>query len=313
MDILRIRFAHLRNEAHYEILVVFDSLLTKFPAVKSLITLFYTLFLQLLNREKLLVDAAKKSPLTEDLVDADKRIDRDTVAMRDAVKSAMNHFTPAIAKAGKELYIRMKDFGNIREKPYEEESAAVQVLVSDLQTKFAPQVSTVGLTPWVAELAAAEAAFTAIYMQRNTEDSARSQDNMKEVRREIEAVYRKMIVVIDNNLNITGEATCGQFARELNEAIKYANEHIHHRVKTDIAEATVNTVEDRPYTGRPIVFIPEVWHDHRELVATVDYVFAFRNNIQPGNAELILRGAGNFKGKKTVTFTIADVGPAPPA
>jgi hypothetical protein len=311
MNISRIIFGHLRNEAHYEILVVFDSLLNKFSAVKALINLFYTLFQQLLNREKQLVDAAKKSPLTEELVDTDKRIDRDITAMRDAVKSAMNHFTPAIAKAGKELYERMKDFGNIREKPYEEESAAVQVLVSDLQTKFATQVSTVGLAAWVSELAVAEAAFTALYLQRNAEDSARAQESMKEVRREIEAVYRKMIVLIENNMNTTGEATCGPFARELNEAIKYANEHIHRRKKADIAEATVKTVADQPYTGRPVIFFPEVWYGHRELVATVDYTFAFRNNIQPGNAELLLRGIGDFKGRKSVTFTIVGNGPAP--
>jgi hypothetical protein len=311
MNILRIRFGHLRNEAHYEILVIFDSLLNKFTVVKALVSMFYTLFLQLLNREKQLVDAAKKSPLTEDLTEADKRIDRDLTAMRDAVKSAMNHFTPSVAKAGKELYERLKDFGNIREKSYEEESAAVQVLISDLQTKFAPQVAAVGLTQWLSELYNAEAAFTAIYLQRNAEDSAREQDNMKEVRKEIEAVYKKMIIIIENNMNTTGEATCGQFARELNEAIKYANEHIHRHVKTDIAEATVKTIDDQPYTSRPVIFIPEVWHNHRELVATVDYTFTFRNNIQPGNAELILRGIGDFKGKKTVTFTIASAGPAP--
>jgi hypothetical protein len=311
MSIRKIDFTRLRNEAHYEIMVVVDSLLSKFSAVKSLINMFYTLFLQLLNREKLLVDASKKSPQTEELAEIDKRIDRDVTAIRDAAKSAMNHFTPVIAKAGKELYNRLKEFGNIREKPYEEESAAVQVLVNDLQTKFAAQVTTVGLSPWVSELSAAETAFTTTYLQRNAEDAARSQDSMKEVRKEIEEVYRKMTVLIENNLNTTGETTCGQFVRELNEAIKYANEHIHRHVRIDIDSATVKSIADQPYTGRPVIFIPEVWHEHRELVATVDYTFAFRNNIQPGNAQLILRGIGDFKGRKSVTFTIFGDGPAP--
>jgi hypothetical protein len=311
MDIKKIYFSHLRNEAHYEILVIVDKLLIKFPTVKTLVNQFYTLFAQLLGREKLLVDASKKSPLTEELAETDKRIDRDTTAIRDAVKSAMNHFTPAIAKAGKELYNRMKEFGNIREKPYEEESAAIQVLVNDLQTKFAAQVTTVGISAWVSELAAAETAFTALYLQRNADDAARSQDSMKEVRREIEDVYRKMIFIIQNELNTVGDGNCGQFTLELNEAIKYANGHIHHRTKHDIAEATIKSIEDQPCIGRPIIVIPDVWFSHKELVPTVDFTFSFRNNILPGNAEATVHGIGDFKGKKTVTFTIVDAGPTP--
>jgi hypothetical protein len=307
MNIKRADFNHLRNEAHYEILVVADSLLTKFPKVKALVNVFYTLFAQLLAREKLLVDASRKSPLTGELVATDKRIERDVTAIRDVVKSAVNHFTPAIAKAGKELSNRLKELGNLRDKPYEEESAAVQVLVGDLQTKFAAQVETVGLSAWVSELSAAETAFSALYLQRNAEDAARSQGNMEQVRKEIESVYRKMIVVIENNLNTAGEAICGQFALELNEAVKYANEHIHHRTRHDIAEATVKSVEDQPCTGRPVIFFPEVWYERRELVATVDFTFAFRNNILPGNAEVTVYGIGAFKGKKTVTFTIVDI------
>jgi hypothetical protein len=311
MNIKRIDFSHLRNEAHYEFLVVFDSLLTKFAKVKALVNVFYTFFTQLLAREKQLVDASRKSLLTGDLADADNRIDRDIASMRGAVKSAMNHFTPAVAKAGKELYIRMKEFGNIREKPYEEESAAIQVLVSDLQTKFATQAATVGISALVSELSAAETAFTTLYLQRNAEDAARSQDSMREVRKEIEDVYRKMIIVVENNLNTVGEAVSGQFAMELNEAIKYANEHSHRRKKRDIAEATVKSIEDQPYIGRPVIVIPEVWYGHQELVPTVDFTFAFRNNILPGNAEVTVHGVGAFKGKKTVTFTIFDNGPAP--
>ena len=288
------------------------NLINKFANVKALISVFFTPFTQKLDAEKKLVDAAKKSPLTEKLADADKRIDRDITAIRDAIKSAMNHFNTAIADAAKQLYARLGDFGNIRDKPYEEESAAVQILVNDLQTTFASQVQLVGLQAWVSELAEAEAVFTNLYLQRNAEEAARPQGNMAQARKEVEAVYQQIVTTVRNNLNTTGEGTCGQFTKELNEAIKYANDHAHHRTKLDIAAATVKTIADQPYTGRQVIVIPEVWYEHVPLVLATDFTVAYADNIRPGNAQLIIRGKGNYKGSKTVTFGIV-VAPMPVA
>ena len=305
MNIRRIKFKQLRNEAHYEILVVVNSLLSKFPAVKALISVFYTLFTQLLEQEKQLVDATKKSPLTGKLAEADKRIDRDITAIRDAIRSAMNHFNASIADAAKQLNIRLKDFGNIRDKPYEEESAAVQVLVSDLQTTFSSQVQTVGIQQWITELSEAETLFTNLYLQRNAEEAGRPQGNMKQIRKDIEAVYDKMTTTIQNNLNTTGEATSGRFVLELNEAVKYANDHTYHKKKTDIAETTVASIADQPYTGQQVIVIPDVRHENMPLVLATDFTVSYSNNIQPGNARIVLRGKGNYKGVKTVTFNIS--------
>ena len=307
MEIKKIRLSHLRNEAHYEFLVVFDSLLNKFPAVKALINNFYTPFTQLLDTEKHFVDAAQKSPLTDKLVEADNRIDRDITAFRNTVKASVNHFNTAIAEAAKSLYLRLKEFGYISKKPYEEESAAMQIFVSDLQTTFAQQVQTLGLAQWVAELADAETAFTNLYLQRNAEKAARPQGSMKHTRKNIEAVYRKIITTVQNNLDTTGEATCGRFALELNEALKYAGNHIRHRKKTDIAEATVAAIPGQPCTGRQVIVIPDVRIDGVPLVLATDFTVAYKNNILPGNAQLVIRGTGDFKGSKTVTFNIVKV------
>ena len=147
MAIKKIRLSHLRNEAHYELFAVFHSLLDRFPAVKQLVNSLYATFAELLDREKQFVDAAKESLLTAKLVEADRRVDRDVSAMRHIIRAAKNHFDPATVEAARQLFGRLKDFGYVCTKSYEEESAAVQVLVGDLQTAFAPQAQAVGLTP----------------------------------------------------------------------------------------------------------------------------------------------------------------------
>jgi hypothetical protein len=304
-----INFSKLRNEAHYEFLVIVLNLLLRFPSVLGLIQSFFQKFEELLEQERHLVDADKKSPLTEKLAEADKRIDRDIAGIRNAIKSALNHFDIAIVNAAKVLNIRLKAFGKIKDKPYEEESAAVQVLVDDLKTRFAAQVQIVGLNQWVLELEQAENEFIAIFNERNTEIVNRPQEKFAAIRKEIESAYKNIITAIQNNLNIIigggpGDPSVIEFAKELNEQIKYAGEHAHHRFRYNIAETTVNTIGEQAYTGRQIIVIPDVWHGHKQLVLATDFNVTYKDNIARGNAKLTVHGIGNFKGQKTVTFNI---------
>jgi hypothetical protein len=205
------------------------------------------------------------------------------------------------------LNIRLKAFGNIRQKPYAEESAAVQLLVEDFQTRFAYQVQAVGIAQWIAELSAAETEFTTLFEQRNTEKANRPQGSMKDIRKEIDAIYGKIIVAVQNALNINEDTANAEFAAELNAEIKYFNEHAHHRTKHDIADATVESIDNRDFTGRQIIVIPTVWYKQKQLVLATDFNVTYRNNIMPGNAELTIHGIGDFKGQKTVTFYILEL------
>jgi hypothetical protein len=165
-------------------------------------------------------------------------------------------------------------------------------------------VEIVGITAWIDELSMAEAEFIALFEQRNSREAERPQENMTEIRKEIESVYRKMITAIQNDLNINGNTTSGEFAAELNGRIKYFNEHAHHRTKYDIASATVASIPEQIYTGEQIIVIPEVWYKDRHLVLATDFNVMFQNNVMPGNAQLIISGKGEFEGQNTITYLI---------
>jgi hypothetical protein len=145
-----IHLNYLRNEAHYEYLVVFKNLLVRFPSVKALlIAAVYENFLALLQLEGKLVDAARISDYTQKIVEADQHVDRDLVGLREAISSATHHFDPDIADAAKSLYNRMKAFGRISKKSYEEETAAVNILLTDLKGEYAQSVTAIGADVWV--------------------------------------------------------------------------------------------------------------------------------------------------------------------
>ena len=217
----------------------------------------------------------------------------------------MHHPDPASVKAAKRLETRLKAFrGEIAKKPYEEESAAVKILVTDLQSAYASQVSLLNLSVWVNEIAAAQAAFEQVFILRVSERTTLPTERMKDLRRDIEAAYRQIIERIAAYTVLNGTGTTGAFIERLNVEITYFNEHIHHHTPIDIDLATVATIADQTWENKPLTPLPTAMYEGHELVFAFDYDLAYHNNDRPGNATVTLLGKGAWKGKKTVSFTI---------
>ena len=307
-----IDFSHLRNEAHYEFLWIFRCLVDEFPAVKTLVAAFYEAFIALLATEKKLLDAAHASALTQQLAAADQRIDRAVSAIKATINAARHSLDPAVAEAARALYIRLRAFGNIRGKAYEEESAAVQVLIDDLGNAYVQQTSLVGLQGWLTELTAAEAAFTQRYLQRGSEIAARPTERTADVHRKIEANYRQMITLINASAVLTPGEYDG-FIDKVNVQVQYFKEHNHHHARKDLGagdHTVIAPIDTQQHTGKPITIIPEVHFreegkETKQLYLGEDFSVTYKNNTNVGMAELTVHGKGEYKGQKTATFNIA--------
>jgi hypothetical protein len=307
-----ILFSHLRNEAHYEFLWIFSHLLDEFPAIRALVATLYDAFIALLTLEKKLLDAARVSALTQQVADADHRVDRAVSGIRATVTAARHALDPAVAEAARVLQIRLREFGNIRGKAYEEESAAVRVLIDDLNTIYAPQMILVGLQAWLTELMDAETAFTQLYLQRGDETALRPQERMVDVRRQIEAAYHNMTTLI-NASAIIDPVAYASFIAKLNVQITYFNEHNHHHARKDIGAAdhcVIEPIDTQKYTEKAVVPIPRAYWREKdkptvELVFAKDFSLTYKNNIKIGTADVTLHGKGAYKGQKTTTFNIA--------
>ena len=305
-------FSYLRNEAHYEFLWVFRHLLDEFPVVRTLVAVLYDAFIALLATEKKLLDAARASAFTQQLAAADHRVDRAIAGIKATINAARHSLDAAVAEAARELYIRLRAFGNIRGKAYEEESAAVQVLIDDLGNAYVQQMSLVGLQSWLTELTTAEAEFTRLYLQRGSEAAGRPTERMADVHREIEANYHQMITLINASAILTPD-DYEEFIAKLNVQVDYFNEHNHHHARKDLGagdHTVIEPIDTQQYTGRPITIIPEV-HYREEGKETIrlylgeDFSVTYKNNVNVGMAELTIHGKGEYKGQKTVTFNIA--------
>jgi hypothetical protein len=315
MKIKKIDLSHLRNETHYQFFNLFRDLLGLFPYIMSLITELYQQLIILLDRESQLVDAERSSDLSKPLAEADRKIDEIVIGINNLINAGLYHFDQQVRAAAKILKSRMKDFGSISSKPYEEEAAAVKLLISDLNGKHAQQRDLLGLREWVDQLAVAENEFDTIFKQRNLEFSEKPDYNLRKVRKEIDVVYQQITERIDAAAVSPPSPPSPEFdafIRQLNEEINYTVEHSGKHARKDLAagDHTVFVpVDTQTFTGKPINIIPTVYFREEgkptvELVFTKDFTVSYKNNINVGTANIIIHGKGKYKGQKILTFNI---------
>lgn len=72
----------------------------------------------------------------------------------------------------------------------------------------------------------------------------------------------------------------------------------------DISGAEISNIEDCVYTGNSIKPQIQVTVLNTQLVESKDYVVEFYNNINVGQAQIVVKGIGEYTGTKTVQFNI---------
>lgn len=75
-------------------------------------------------------------------------------------------------------------------------------------------------------------------------------------------------------------------------------------VKRSVRSATCHYKKTRSYTGRWVKPNVTLKVGKVKLKKNRDYTLVYRNNLQIGKASVVIRGMGNFTGKKTITFKI---------
>lgn len=74
--------------------------------------------------------------------------------------------------------------------------------------------------------------------------------------------------------------------------------------KTDISKVNVSAIGKQYYTGKEIRPLPKLTYNGKYLYHGTDYVLSYQNNKKVGTATIIIKGKGNYKGTKSVTFKI---------
>ena len=76
--------------------------------------------------------------------------------------------------------------------------------------------------------------------------------------------------------------------------------------RASVESATVSAIADRVYSGKYFEPKPAVRMGSHKLELGRDYTLSFKRNRDVGQGQVIVRGAGNYKGKTIATFNILD-------
>jgi hypothetical protein len=224
MKVLRVDFYRFRNEEWFQLFTEFRDLAQKYDPDKLNIPELWAVFLILYFDADTALEIIRKSMDTVLMLEADHVRDLTFRGFSDAVKSARNHFCPEKRAAAEKLSLIFDHFGNLARKAPNEETAGIYNLLQEMDKGMPDMelpVDTLGLRDWADRLAADNEAYEALVKDRNAEVASRSKLRMKEVRRETQEVYSKIITRIEAMINLNGEVPpFAEFVNEWNAFLK---------------------------------------------------------------------------------------------
>jgi len=229
MEISKIKFHDLRNEEHYSFHNETNDLVLRFTAEALGIQRFYPAYEAAFAAEGEVLDLLQKSLFTGPIADADTARDLLFSGLKDTVKGAEKHFNPAVAEAAHRTSVLLDSFGDISNKGYNEETAALKSLVSDLENQHAADVATLGIADWVSELKARNTAFEALLDERYTEEAVKNPLKMKDARKQIDAAYYDVTRLVDALALVNGPEAYEGFIKELNKRVDKYNTIVEQR------------------------------------------------------------------------------------
>jgi len=223
MEIRIVRKSKLRNEEHFQYGTEFKDLILKSTAATLGIATEYAAYELLHIGEGVALDVILKSGFTIVIEDAD--ITRNTTfrGLKGAVKSATKHFSAETKQAAGRVKLVFDHYGNVTKKNYNEETAAINSLITDLNNDHAADVATLGIADWLTELKANNDAFDALMKSRYSEEASKTQLRMKEVRKEVDKAYTTIVDRINALIIVNGARGYTAFVNELNERVDKYN------------------------------------------------------------------------------------------
>ncbi|MEZ5106439.1 MAG: DUF6261 family protein [Draconibacterium sp.] len=223
MKISTIRASKLRNDEHFQFQTEFKTLVEQHTPETLDIGAAWAIYLPLYVNEEEALNIIRKSVVTDELVDADQYRDSIYRGLCDTVKGALNHFNAAVKEAANRVQVALEHYGNINTKPYDEQTAAINSLTTDLSNDYAADMATLGIDSWVTELQTANSNFENLVNERYSEDAGKPHLNMKDVRTEVDEAYNAITRRIDALIIVNGEQTYSGFVNGLNQRIKKYN------------------------------------------------------------------------------------------
>ena len=180
---------------------------------------------------------SQKSLLTDDIAEADNLRDFLYRAYKKTVKTYLDFPIAALAQAAKVLNQHIKDYGIVPTMQLDQETGLLTNFISDLNTKYTEQVTTLGLQSFVAELSSANNKVQTLTAQRTMKRTGIVKGALKASRIATDTAYRELVKMTNALALVLGEADYANF-------IDYVNTEISHYKQEVINGRSTSTKEE---------------------------------------------------------------------
>lgn len=220
-----ISLSRLHNSEHLQFMTDLDVLIKKLVAEELGIQEFYPLFKETLAAEDVAVGIEQGSAKSKVLEVKDKLRDKTWNAINTRVDSAILSPVEDEVTSGYAIKRIINQYGDIRNEPYNEETADMTKLIGDLQkAENAVHLEKTSIKTWVPMLKTQNDDFQVVFNQRNTEFSDRESGDVKAERKKVDPVYHKILKRVDAMVETSlAKPVAKTFIKELNERIQYFN------------------------------------------------------------------------------------------
>ena len=227
IDIQKVDLVGMNNGAHYEFMkVVSDrfatetALSTNASAKKAMEALAAAL-----KEEDHCLVISRRNLITDDIRAADKTRDDIFRSLRKAINGFTDAPVPDVAKAGKVLKQCVADYAINPAMQLDRETGLLHNFIADLETKYAAQVTKLGLTLFVAPLKEANAKVEQFIVDRTTAQSVIAAGELRQARLTTDAAYRHLVKFVNALAMVSGTGDYDALAKFLNEHIdRYKHE-----------------------------------------------------------------------------------------
>ena len=226
-DIKTIDLPKLNNGAHYEFMKVVsdrfatETALSTNAAAKKAIE---ALAAAVKEEDRCLV-ISQKSLITDDIKAADDKRDNIFRGLRKSIKGLTDAPVPDVAQAAKELQQCLVDYRIDPAMQLDRETGLLHNFIADLETKYAAQVTKLGLTLFVAPLKEANTKVEQFIVNRTTAQSAVIAGELRQARLATDTAYRYLVKFVNALAMVSGTTDYDALAKFLNEHInRYKHE-----------------------------------------------------------------------------------------
>jgi hypothetical protein len=226
---IRFIYTELRNETHVEYNETFDSILINHNPQTLGVKPLYDAYKPLLDTEVAALDIIRKSGYTSEIDEQDSRRDSIFRGFTDAVKSALNHFNAAKKEAAHKIAIVLEHYGNIAAKTLDQETAAIDDLLRELNDNHSQDILLLALADWLSQLNIENETFKTLMMARYSETAQRPTTRMKQARTDVDKAFRAILNQIEALALVNGATAYTAFINELNAVSeRYKNQLAQH-------------------------------------------------------------------------------------